>query len=68
VGLTQYIKVVVDAGFATATSLYDISEDDLEKLKVKLGHRRILQREIFRRSGGSDHEAIDLSSSNPGVC
>jgi hypothetical protein len=56
--LTQYLESFVVAGFDTVAALDCITEADFEKLGVKLGHRRILQRHQFRRNGGSDKEAI----------
>ena len=56
--LTQYLEVFVEAGFDTVASLDCITEVDFEKSGVKLGHRRILQRDQFRRNGGSDKEGI----------
>jgi hypothetical protein len=58
--LTQYLEGFVEAGFDTAAALDCITEVDFEKLGVKLGYRRILQRHQFRRNGGSDKDLIRL--------
>jgi hypothetical protein len=60
VNLLQYLEVFVEAGFDSVSTLDCITELDFENLGVKLGHRRILQRDQFRRSGGSNKEAIRL--------
>ena len=48
-GLGQYFAVFTDNGFDDWDTLLDITEEDLRDLDVKLGHRRILQREIASR-------------------
>ena len=48
-GLGQYFAVLTENGFEDWDTLLDITEEDLRDLDVKLGHRRILQREITSR-------------------
>ncbi|TID20826.1 hypothetical protein E6O75_ATG05591 [Venturia nashicola] len=45
-GLAQYAEALVENGFEDWATVLDITEDDLDELGFKLGHRRILQREI----------------------
>ncbi|KAK7517574.1 hypothetical protein IWZ03DRAFT_376510 [Phyllosticta citriasiana] len=45
-GLDRYLSILLDNGFDSWDVLCDITEHDLTLLGVKLGHRRILQREI----------------------
>lgn len=45
-GIAQYQSVLHDNGFSTWNSVLDISEEDFNELGFKLGHRRLLQREI----------------------
>ncbi|KAF2655406.1 hypothetical protein K491DRAFT_426841 [Lophiostoma macrostomum CBS 122681] len=63
--LTQYLNVLIDNGFHTWETVLDITEYDLTALNFKLGHRRILQREIatFRgipRSLSLEPESMDV--------
>lgn len=58
--LSQYLDSFISAGFDSVASLDDISEGDLEQLGVRLGHRRTLQRDIFRRRGGSDRAGLNV--------
>ncbi|KAF1983306.1 hypothetical protein K402DRAFT_176946 [Aulographum hederae CBS 113979] len=50
-GLEQYLPVLVANGFNTWPSVLDITEADFENLGFKLGHRRLLQREIASARG-----------------
>lgn len=50
-GLTQYLDRLVQAGFDSWETLTEITEQDLDTLRVKLGHRRKLQREITNSRG-----------------
>lgn len=45
-GLSQYLDRLVQAGFDSWETLMEITEQDLETLSVKLGHRRMIQKEI----------------------
>ncbi|KAI7876553.1 hypothetical protein K492DRAFT_172427 [Lichtheimia hyalospora FSU 10163] len=49
--LLQYLDIFIAEGFDCLKSLCEISEDDLVALKVKRGHRRLLQREIATAKG-----------------
>ena len=51
IGLTQYAQVLSENGFHNWESVADITEDDLTALEFKLGHRRLLQREIATYRG-----------------
>lgn len=39
--IPQYIDVIIREGFSTFSDLCDITETDLERMGVKLGHRRV---------------------------
>ncbi|KAM7191550.1 hypothetical protein V8F20_009264 [Naviculisporaceae sp. PSN 640] len=59
-GITQYMDSFIKEGFDSWDTVLDITEDDLDKLGVKLGHRRKLQRRIANtRAVSAD---ISLSS------
>ncbi|KAI4116729.1 MAG: hypothetical protein LQ345_002909 [Seirophora villosa] len=45
-GMGQYHSIFVQAGFDAWETLLDITEDDLDALAVRRGHRRRLQQEI----------------------
>lgn len=45
-GLAQYTEALIENGFENWATVLDITEDDMDELGFKLGHRRILQREI----------------------
>lgn len=45
-GLNQYLAVMAENGFDDWETVLEITENDLQNMGVKLGHRRILQREI----------------------
>ncbi|TGZ79308.1 hypothetical protein EX30DRAFT_110673 [Ascodesmis nigricans] len=50
-GLSQYLARLQDEGFDRWETVLDITEQDLAALNFKLGHRRILQREIASARG-----------------
>lgn len=52
-GLAQYLHAFTFEGFESWETLLDITESDLEACGVKLGHRRVLQREIGLARGVS---------------
>ncbi|KAK4698052.1 hypothetical protein P7C71_g130, partial [Lecanoromycetidae sp. Uapishka_2] len=60
--LLQYIDKFCEEGFETWETVLDITESDLEALGVKLGHRRILQKEIAN-ARGLNHEQVSRSTS-----
>jgi hypothetical protein len=62
-GLASYLKVLTKNGFRTWETVLDITEEDLTALNFKLGHRRVLQREIATYRGVPP--AIALESDNP---
>lgn len=68
-GLSQYLKVLTENGFDDWETVLDITEDDLHDLGFKLGHRRILQREIanFRNSSTPDTCRSPTSAHTPGA-
>jgi hypothetical protein len=45
-GISQYTDILAKHGFTSWKSMLNIREDDFEKLGVKRGHRRKLQRQI----------------------
>jgi hypothetical protein len=60
-GLQQYHGVLVENGFQSWETVLDISEDDFQQLGFKLGHRRLLQREIATFRGLPPSLSLDLS-------
>ncbi|KAF8464586.1 hypothetical protein BDZ91DRAFT_776726 [Kalaharituber pfeilii] len=50
-GLSQYLGRLIEEGFERWETVLDITEQDLAALGFKLGHRRILQREIASARG-----------------
>lgn len=60
-GLSQYLDCLVQAGFDSWETLMEITEQDLESLNVKLGHRRKLQRQIANSRRSTER----LSSHQP---
>ncbi|KAH9821824.1 hypothetical protein DFH28DRAFT_883088 [Melampsora americana] len=56
-GLSEYIHTFLDEGFDTMISIEAITEDDLEHMSIKRGHRRVLQRALVAR--GSTSTKID---------
>ncbi|KAL9123687.1 MAG: hypothetical protein Q9217_006907 [Psora testacea] len=61
-GLEKYVDRFADEGFETWDTILDITESDLDALGVKLGHRRILQREIALARGVSIDQSASLNS------
>ncbi|MBW0529358.1 hypothetical protein O181_069073 [Austropuccinia psidii MF-1] len=49
IGLSDYLEIFVFEGFDTIQSIEEITENDLEHMHVKRGHRRILQRALGQR-------------------
>lgn len=49
-GLSDYYSIFTSEGFDSIQALEDITEDDFEHMKVKRGHRRILQRALCGKS------------------
>ncbi len=45
-GLSQYLKILIDNGFDNWNKVLDITEEDLYNLGFGLDHGRILQSEI----------------------
>ncbi|OLL25257.1 High mobility group protein 20A [Neolecta irregularis DAH-3] len=62
-GLESYSQIFCDEGFETWESLLDITEDDLEALGVKRGHRRRLQREIATCRGVPKDTPLNITLS-----
>lgn len=46
-GLSQYTETFIEEGFEKIESLMEITETDLIQMKVKRGHRRLLQRALI---------------------
>jgi hypothetical protein len=74
-GLTTYSTVLAQNGFRSWETVLDVTEDDLTTLDFKLGHRRVLQREIATYRGLSSTASLDAdgnasdgkSSSSPSL-
>ncbi|KAF2871482.1 hypothetical protein BDV95DRAFT_628681 [Massariosphaeria phaeospora] len=64
-GLTTYHQSLVENGFHNWNTVLDITEDDLTALKFKLGHRRVLQREIATHRGIPLSMSLEPSASTP---
>ncbi|EUC36217.1 hypothetical protein COCCADRAFT_2680 [Bipolaris zeicola 26-R-13] len=64
-GLTEYLQVLADNGFHTWGAVLDITEDDMTALNFKLGHRRLLQREIATYRGIPQSLSLDPESNSP---
>jgi hypothetical protein len=64
-GLTQYAQVLSDNGFHNWEAVVDITEDDLTTLKFKLGHRRLLQREIATYRGVPQSLSLEPDANSP---
>lgn len=45
-GLTEYLSLLIGNGFNTWTTITIIDEHEFDRLGVRLGHRRLLQRHI----------------------
>jgi hypothetical protein len=58
VGLEQYLSCFTRAGYSDWHSLCNITEAHFVELRVKLGHRRKLQREIAKRHGWPASEPL----------
>ena len=50
-GLAQYTTILYKNGFEDWETVLDITEEDLDSLGFKRGHRRVLQREIATTRG-----------------
>jgi len=61
-GLSQYHDSLVQEAFDSWDVLADITEEDLDAIGVKLGHRRILQRAIaeYRKEGTQTAPVVEL--------
>ncbi|KAL7268498.1 hypothetical protein RUND412_008876 [Rhizina undulata] len=57
-GLSQYLGRLIEEGFEKWETVLDITEQDLATLNFKLGHRRILQREIASARGVPSNQAL----------
>jgi len=68
-GLAQYTNAFLDNGFEDWYTVLDITEDDLVEIGVKLGHRRVLQREIsiHRAQSVLAEERRTPSTTQPGT-
>ncbi|RKF63674.1 putative hmg box protein [Erysiphe neolycopersici] len=64
-GLSQYLDDFIDQGFDTWQTILDITESDFDVLKVKLGHRRKLQRKIANSRGYSSDRALESRNTPP---
>ncbi|CCX34102.1 Similar to Non-histone chromosomal protein 6A; acc. no. P11632 [Pyronema omphalodes CBS 100304] len=64
-GLLQYLGRLNDEGFDKWETVLDITEQDLATLNFKLGHRRILQREIASARGYLASQALPINQHLP---
>ncbi|KAE8847429.1 hypothetical protein HRS9122_04336 [Pyrenophora teres f. teres] len=64
-GLTEYLHVLTDNGFHNWETVVDITEDDLTTLNFKLGHRRLLQREIATYRGIPQTLSLEPETNSP---
>lgn len=64
-GLSQYYEVLTENGFEDWNTVLDITEDDLDHLGFKLGHRRLLQREIATYCAHRPVKSLETQTSNP---
>ncbi|KAI4702044.1 hypothetical protein J4E81_002405 [Alternaria sp. BMP 2799] len=64
-GLTQYAQVLAENGFHNWETVVDITEDDLTALEFKLGHRRLLQREIATYRGIPQSLSLEPDNNSP---
>lgn len=60
--LAQYLPAFQEHGFCDLAALYSITETDFSSMNVKLGHRRKIQRKLFRLVGGSDNDPLPKHS------
>lgn len=69
-GLAHYATILHENGFEDWDTVLDITEEDLDSLGFKRGHRRVLQKEIANARGITSSPPVDVSrysSSTPGV-
>jgi hypothetical protein len=59
IGLIDYHRVLTENGFGSWDTVVDITEEDLNALNFKLGHRRALQREIATFRGLPSSLSLD---------
>ncbi|KAK3074111.1 hypothetical protein LTS18_014316, partial [Coniosporium uncinatum] len=64
IGLSEYLPTLIRNGFSTWENTLDIAEADLDHLGFKLGHRRLLQREVASYRGHPQHEGLQGESGN----
>jgi hypothetical protein len=64
-GLAEYASVLAENGFEDWDTVQDITEEDLDSLGFKRGHRRVLQKEIAS-TRGSPLSPLPLKSSRLG--
>ncbi|KAI9264374.1 hypothetical protein BDA99DRAFT_509191 [Phascolomyces articulosus] len=59
--LLQYLDKFLNEGFDSLKSFCEVSEDDMIVMKVKRGHRRLIQREIATLRGIPRHEPLYIN-------
>jgi hypothetical protein len=64
-GLTEYRATLFDNGFHNWETVVDITEDDMTTLHFKLGHRRLLQREIATYRGIPQSLSLESDTKSP---
>lgn len=62
--LGHYISVLEENGYISWRQLMSVSEEDLDRLGFRLGHRRRLQREIATIQGYPQSIALPFSQKN----
>jgi HMG (high mobility group) box/SAM domain (Sterile alpha motif) len=64
-GISHYLQDFLEQGFDTWETILDITESDFDALRVKLGHRRKLQRKIANSRGLSSDRALASPRNTP---
>lgn len=65
IGLGTYLQILSENGFHNWETVVDINEEDLTTLNFKLGHRRLLQREIATWRGVPQSFSLDSDATSP---
>ncbi|KAI8375988.1 uncharacterized protein BYT42DRAFT_572993 [Radiomyces spectabilis] len=63
--LLQYLSSFLAEGFDSLRALHEITEEDMIIMKVKRGHRRLIQREIATAKGVPDNRHLTLVLPSP---
>ncbi|ORY92292.1 hypothetical protein BCR43DRAFT_446145 [Syncephalastrum racemosum] len=60
--LLQYLDTFLNEGFDSLRSVMEVTEDDMIAMKVKRGHRRLIQREIATAKGIPRHQPLVITT------